>query len=87
MREISMKLELDCQKDKISKCIVGASTKPRTVTVPEEKDDAQLTLPMAISAVGDSAFRMFISTNKTFDKTSLAAQKLFKEHDDTVRTA
>jgi hypothetical protein len=46
-----------------------------------------LTLITAISAFGDSTFSMFITKNKTFDKTSLAAQKLFERHDYTVRTA
>jgi hypothetical protein len=46
-----------------------------------------LTLITAISAFGDSTFSMFITKNKTFDKTSLAAQKLFEGHDYTVRTA
>jgi hypothetical protein len=44
------------------------------VTVPEEKDDAQLTLITAISAFGDSTIPMLISKNKTVDKVSLTVQ-------------
>jgi hypothetical protein len=57
------------------------------VTLPEEKDDAQLPLITAISAFGDSTFPTFRSKNKTFNKTFIAAQKLFEGHDYTVRTA
>jgi hypothetical protein len=35
--------------------IVAPSTKPGTVTVPEERDDVQLTFTARISAFGDSA--------------------------------
>jgi hypothetical protein len=67
--------------------MAAVSTKPGTVTVPEEKTDVQLTLITAISALGDSTIPMPISTNKTFDKVSLAAQQLFEGHDYTSRAA
>jgi hypothetical protein len=67
--------------------IVAANTKPGTVTAPEEKDDAELTLITAISAFGDRTFPLFITKSGTFDKTSLAGQKLFEWNDYTVRTA
>jgi hypothetical protein len=46
--------------------------------VPEEKDDAQLTLITAISAFGGFTIPVFISKNKTFKKVSLPAQQLFE---------
>jgi hypothetical protein len=55
--------------------------------MPEEKDNGQLTLITAISAFGDSMMLMFISTNKIFDKVSLAAQQLFEGYDHNIRTA
>jgi hypothetical protein len=82
-----MRYELVHRKTAPPNVIVAASTKSRTVTVPEEKDDAQLTLITVISASGDFTIPMFISKNKTFDKVSLAAQQLFERHDCTIRTA
>jgi hypothetical protein len=82
-----MKPELACRKTQSPNVIVAASTKPGTVTMPEEKDNTLLMLVIVISALGDSTCPMFITKNKTFDETSLATQKLFEEHDYTVRTA
>jgi hypothetical protein len=48
--------------------IVATNTKPGSVTVPEERDDVQLTLLTAISAFGDSTCPLFISKLKTFEK-------------------
>jgi hypothetical protein len=42
--------------------IVVTNTKPGSVTVPEERDDAQLDLLTAISAFGDSTCPFFISS-------------------------
>jgi hypothetical protein len=57
--------------------IVAINTKPGFVTVPEERDDSQLTLLMAISAFGDSMCALFISKLKTFEKsTSCCAETL-----------
>jgi hypothetical protein len=67
--------------------IVAAGIIPGTVIVPEEGDDAQLTLITAISAFGDSRISTFISTNKAFEKVSLAAQQLFEGHNYTIDTA
>jgi hypothetical protein len=75
------------RKAQFPNLIVTASTKPDTVTVAEEKDDTQMTFISTSSGFGDSSFPMFISKNKTFDKTLLEAQKLFERHDCTVRTA
>jgi hypothetical protein len=47
--------------------IVATNTKPGSVTVPEQRDDAQLTLLTAISAFGDSTCPLFISKLKMFE--------------------
>jgi hypothetical protein len=67
--------------------IAASGTKPGSVTIPEIRDDAQLTLLTAISAFGDCTSPYFISKNKTFSKTTLEAQQLFEGHDDTIRTS
>jgi hypothetical protein len=67
--------------------IAASGTKPGSVTLPEIRDDAQLTLLTAISAFGDSTYPDSISKNKTFDKTALEAQQLFEGHDYTIRTS
>jgi hypothetical protein len=54
--------------------IVASGTKQGWVTVPEIRDDAQLTLLPAISASGDSADPHLVSKNKIFEKTALEAQ-------------
>jgi hypothetical protein len=54
--------------------IVASGTKPGSVTIPEIRDDAQLTLRTAISAFGDSKDPYFISKDKTFENTALEAQ-------------
>jgi hypothetical protein len=48
--------------------IVATNTKPGSVPVPEERDDAQLTLLTAIVALGDSTCPLFISKLKTSEK-------------------
>jgi hypothetical protein len=53
--------------------------------VPEEKDDAQLMLITAISAVGDSTIPTFVSTNKTFNKVSRQLSNYLK--DKTIPSA
>jgi hypothetical protein len=50
--------------------IVATNTKPGSITVPEERDDAQLTLLTAISAFGVSTCPLFISKLKTFEKNT-----------------
>jgi hypothetical protein len=67
--------------------IVATNTKPGSVTVLEERDDAQLTLLMSISALGDSTCPLFISKLKTFEKALLAAQKLYEGDDYAIRSA
>jgi hypothetical protein len=69
--------------------VIVAATTPAdaTVTVPEIRDDSELTLLTAISAFGDSIPPLFISKNKTFEKTALVARQLFEGHDYTMRTA
>jgi hypothetical protein len=57
------------------------------MTIPEGRDDAQLTLLTAISAFGDSTRPAFISKLKTFEKTLLDAQKLRPGHDYLIRSA
>jgi hypothetical protein len=66
--------------------IVATNTKPGSVTMPEERDDPQLTLLTAISAFGDSTCPLFISKSKTFDKALLTAQKLYESHDYTIQS-
>jgi hypothetical protein len=63
------------------------NTKPDSVTVPEERNDAQLTLLTVTSALGDSTCPLFISKLKTFEKAHLAAQKLYEGHDYAIRSA
>jgi hypothetical protein len=67
--------------------IVASGTKLGSVTLPEIRDDTQLTLLSAISAFGDSTYPYFISKNKTFENTALAAQQLFEGHGYTIRTS
>jgi hypothetical protein len=67
--------------------IVASNMKPGSITVPEEWDDAQLTLLTAISVFGDSTCPLFISKLKPFKKTLLASQKLDKGHDCAIRSA
>jgi hypothetical protein len=62
--------------------IVAASTKPGTVIVPEEKDDAHHG-NLSFWRPHDSNVHF---ENKTFDKGSVAAQQLFEGHDYTIRT-
>jgi hypothetical protein len=52
--------------------IVAQQTRARTVTVPKERYDSQLTMLTAISTFGDSTPPMFISKNKTFRSETLA---------------
>jgi hypothetical protein len=51
--------------------IVASGTKPGSVTIPEIRDDAQLTFLTAFSAFGFSTYPYFISKNKTFEKQLL----------------
>jgi hypothetical protein len=67
--------------------IVATNTKPGSVTVPEERDDAQLTLLTAISVFRDFTCPLFISKLKTFEKALLAAQKLYEVHGYAIRPA
>jgi hypothetical protein len=67
--------------------IVATNTKPGSITVPEERDDAQLTPLTAISAFEDSTCPLFISKLKTFEKARLAGQKLYEWHDYAIRSA
>jgi hypothetical protein len=41
--------------------IAASGTKPGSMTIPEIRDDPQLTLPTAISAFGDSTYPYFIA--------------------------
>jgi chromosome condensin MukBEF ATPase and DNA-binding subunit MukB len=58
-----------------------------SVTIPEVRDDAQLILLPAISAVGNSIRHLFVSKLKTFEETLLAAQKLYAGHDYVIQSA
>jgi hypothetical protein len=63
--------------------IVAPSTKPGSFI--HEKDDAQFPVLIALSAVGDSTFPMFLSKYKSFDKNSLAIHNIVDRHDCTMR--
>jgi hypothetical protein len=67
--------------------IISINTKPGSFTVPEERDDTQLTLLTAIAAFGDSTCPLFISKLKTLEKTLFAAQKRYEGHDYAIRSA
>jgi hypothetical protein len=67
--------------------IVATHTRPGSITIPQERDDARVTLLTAISAFGDSTCPFFISKLKTFEKALLAAQKLYEGHDYAIRSA
>jgi hypothetical protein len=75
------------KKQKAPRVTVSVETGPEPITVPESRDDSQLTLLTAISAFGDSIPPLFITKNKTFEKNLLAQQQLFEGHDYTIRTA
>jgi hypothetical protein len=75
------------KKSSAPEVIVAANTRPGSVTIPEVRDDAQLTLLTAISAFGDSTPPLFISKLKTFEEPLLATQKLYSGHDYTIRSA
>jgi hypothetical protein len=66
---------------------VAKRTRPRSVTVPKEGDDSQLTMLTAISAFGDSTPLIFISKNKTFLSEALAEQQLCHDHDSVIRNS
>jgi hypothetical protein len=67
--------------------IVAKQTRPRTVAVPKERDDSQLTMLTAISAFEDSTPPMFISKNKTFRSEALAEQQLYHDYDYIIRNS
>jgi hypothetical protein len=69
------------------KVIVATNTEPGSVTVPEERDDAQLTMLTATPVFGDSTCFLFISKLKTFEKALLAVQRLYKGPDYAIRSA
>jgi hypothetical protein len=60
--------------------IVASVTKPGSVTIPEIRNDAQLTLLTAILGFGDSTHPYFISKNKTFEKTAVRGPSLYNEN-------
>jgi hypothetical protein len=66
---------------------VAKKARPRTVTVPKERDGSQLTMLVAISAFGDSTPPMFISKNKTFLNEAFAEQQLYHDHDYVIRNS
>jgi hypothetical protein len=67
--------------------LVSAQTGPGHITVPETRDDPQLTLLTATSAFGDSAPPSFVSKNTAFEKKRLADFEMHEEHDYRMRTA
>jgi hypothetical protein len=60
------------KKTSPSEVIVAINRKPGSATIPEVRDDPQLTLFTAISAFRDSTRRLFISKLKALKKTFLA---------------
>jgi hypothetical protein len=63
----------------------ATNTRLGSVSVPEARDDTQLTLLTAISVFGGSTY--LFSKLKTFEKALLAAQKLYESSDYTIRSA
>jgi hypothetical protein len=70
-----------------SQVIVAQQTRPRIVTVPNERDDSELIMLTAITAFGDSTPPMFISKNKTFLSEALEEQQLCHDHDYVIRSS
>jgi hypothetical protein len=66
------------KKQKAPRVIVSIQTGPEPITVPEIRDDSQLTLLTAISAFGDSIPPLFITKNKTFEKKSISATAVIR---------
>ena len=75
------------KKQRAPEVIVAKETRPGTTTVPEERDDTQLTLLTAISAFGDSIPPLIISKNQTYEKSLLAQRNLYEPHDYVIRNA
>jgi hypothetical protein len=73
------------KKGIIPTVIVSPKTNPKSLTISQYKDDAQLIMVAAISAFGDSTPPMFISKNITFERDKLATMLLFESHDYTIR--
>jgi hypothetical protein len=73
------------QNTSLPEVIVAINTKPRSVNIPEVRDNTQLTPLTAISALRDYIRRLFISKIKTLEKTLLAAQKLHTGYDYVIR--
>jgi hypothetical protein len=66
---------------------VVRSAVPDTPTIDEAKDNAQLSMLVAISALGDSRIPPFVSKDQTFEKNVFAAQFQYENHDCPLRTA
>jgi hypothetical protein len=66
---------------------MAKQTRPRTVTVPKERNDSQSIMLTAISAFGHSTRPMFISKNKTFPSEALAEQQFNHDHGYVVRNS
>jgi hypothetical protein len=67
--------------------IVSSQTGPKSITVPEIRDDFQLTLLTAIAASGDSTPPFFVSKTEAFRKGLLAELEICEGHDQTIKTA
>jgi hypothetical protein len=71
------------KKWQASDIIASSQTGPEPVTVPEIRDDSQLT----ISAFGGSIPPFFVSKNKTFEKDLLVELEMYEGHYYIIRTA
>jgi hypothetical protein len=72
----------------VSRNIIVAKTRGlETRTIDETKDNAQLSLFVAISALGDSTMPPFVSKVLAFEKDVLTAQNQYESHDHPLRTA
>jgi hypothetical protein len=73
------------KKQEAPDVIVSAIMKTETVTIAEERDDSQLTVPTAISAFGDSIPPLVITRNKIFEPGRLEREQLYHGHDYFIR--
>jgi hypothetical protein len=69
------------KKQQAANVVLSSRTGPEPITVPEIRDDSQLTLLTAISAFGGSTPPFFLSKNKNFEKDLLGELEMYEGHD------
>jgi hypothetical protein len=65
--------------------IVAKETRSGTITVPEKRDDTQLTFFTAIQDFGNSIPPLIVSESETYEKSVLAEQNCYENHDYIIR--